>query len=61
MIVFWCGGGRGLVVGGGELLVGGGSVCDVLGGVSTGDEVMLNWPTVGGGGGGPMRGLNRIM
>ena len=38
---FFCGGGGGLVVGGGALLVGGGSVCDDLGGVSTGDEVML--------------------
>ena len=32
---------RGLVIGGGALLVGGGSVCADLGGVSTGDEVML--------------------
>ena len=38
---FFCGGGGGLVIGGGALLVGGGSVCDDLGGVSTGDEVML--------------------
>ena len=29
------------VICGGALLVGGGSVCDDLGGVSTGDEVML--------------------
>ena len=41
MIGFFCGGGGGLVIGGGALLVGGGSVCDDLGGVSTGDEVML--------------------
>ena len=34
---FLCGGGGGLVVGGGALLVCGGSVCDDLGGVSTGD------------------------
>ena len=40
----------GLHVGGGALLVGGGSVCDDLGRVSTGDEVMPtstpNWPSV---------------
>ena len=35
------GGGEGLVGSGGALLVGVGSVCDDLGGVSTGDEVML--------------------
>ena len=39
--MFFCDDGGGLVVGGGALLVGGGSVCDDLGGVSTGDEVML--------------------
>ena len=38
---FLCGGGGGFLVGGGAFLVGGGSVCDDLGGVSTGDEVML--------------------
>ena len=37
----FCGGGGVLVIGGGALLVGGGSDCDDLGGVSTGDEVML--------------------
>ena len=41
MIVFFCGGGGGLVVGGGALLVGCGSACGYLGGFSTGDEVML--------------------
>ena len=38
--MFFCGGGGGLFVGGCALLVGGGSVCDDLGDVSTGDEVM---------------------
>ena len=37
----FCDGGGGLVMGGGALLVGGGSVCADLGGVSTGDEVLL--------------------
>ena len=41
MMIFFCGEGGGLVVGGGALLVGGGCVCDDLGGVSTGDVVML--------------------
>ena len=41
---FLCGGGGGLVVGGGAFLVGGGNVCDDMGGVSTGDEVMLTSP-----------------
>ena len=38
---FLCGGGGGLVFVVGALWVGGGSVCDDLGGDSTGDEVML--------------------
>ena len=54
--MFFCDDGGGLVVGGGALLVGGGSVCDDLGGVSTGDEVMLtSYPELahyGGGKGG---------
>ena len=41
MIVFFCGGGGGLVFGDGAFLIGGSSVCDDLGGVSTVDEVML--------------------
>ena len=51
----FCGGGGGLVIGGGTLLVGGGSFCDDLGGVSTGDEVMLTSPPelAHCGGGGP--------
>ena len=40
---FFCGDGSGLAVGGGALLVGGGSACDDLGGVSTGDEVMVSF------------------
>ena len=43
-MVFFCGGGGGLDIGGGALLVGGCSVCDDLGGVSTGEEVMLASP-----------------
>ena len=55
MMIFFCGEGGGLVVGGGALLVGGGCVCDDLGGVSTGDVVMLTLlpelaHSVGGGG-----------
>ena len=44
----FCGGGGGLVGGGGAFFVGGGSVCDdmahIMGGVSTGEEVMLTSP-----------------
>ena len=41
--MIFCGGGGGLV-GGGSFLVCGGSVWDYMGGVSTGDEVMLIQP-----------------
>ena len=44
IVLFFCGGASGLVFGGGALLTGGCSVCDDLGGVSTGDEVMLTSP-----------------
>ena len=44
MMVIFCGGGGGLVFGGGALLIVGSSACDDLGGVSTGDEVMLTQP-----------------
>ena len=43
-MIFFCGGGSGLVVCGGAFLVGGGSVCDDMGGVCTGDEVILTSP-----------------
>ena len=44
ILIFFGGGGDGLAFGGGALLVGCGSVCDDLGGVSTGDEGMLTSP-----------------
>ena len=44
MIVFG-GSGGGLVVGCGAFLVGGGSVCEDMGGFSTGDEVLLTSPS----------------
>ena len=43
-MIFFGGWGEGVVVGGGVFLVGGGSVFDDMGGVCTGDEVMLTSP-----------------
>ena len=40
----FCGAGGGFVFDGGALLIGGSSVCDDLGGISTGDEVVLTSP-----------------